>query len=153
MIRRRSCWLVVCASLLAVLLPLQGIALSLDAAWRPAHVHRHAAIDLRAGDAADMRRSALAAADTILDDLPQRTHGHDHDVDGHPLPSTRTSLVYDATHADAIAVASRTTRHGAIGHHLHTLGDPEVVYADDNGQMPDSTTTGVGKMLSDGMVM
>ena len=51
--------------LLAILLPVQGVALVLDQAWRPAHYHRHVSVPIGPASAPGLLRD-----DTVLAYLP-----------------------------------------------------------------------------------
>lgn len=119
-----------CALLLAVLLPVQSVALVLDQAWRPAHYHRY----LQPGAPMPLAGKALAD-DTVLAYL-----------DGH---STAAAHVDDSVASDAGADPRD------IGHHLHAPGDPDVVYVDDDRQGAGDTvkhaSDGVTMLLADGL--
>ncbi len=156
---RHPRWLVLCALVMALLLPVQGIALSLDAALRPAHVHRHAAGCLHGAAALPsagavetvVDRSRIVAAssaladDTVLDYLPPRDDVHAHDADDHDAA--------DEASGESSTDASGTAAHDDVGYHTHAPGDPDVVYVDDGRHGVDGGAAGLGKIASDGMVM
>lgn len=149
-------WLLFAALLLAVLLPVQGIALSLQQMWSPAHVHRHdgagasgaartralvaariALVD--AGSSANARPPAQAALadDSVLEILPRAGVTHRHDANGGDITTD---------------MATADIAHREVEHHLHVVGDPDVVYIDD-GADPDKAAAGIARLLSDGMTM
>lgn len=157
----RPRWLVLCTLVMALLLPLQGIALSLDAALRPAHVHRHAAgcihdslAMLPSAGAVQMvgDRSGIVAAnsaladDAVLDYLPPRGDAHAHDVDGH-------AVGVDLTAGAVIDSHSSVSAHERVGHHAHAADDADVIYVGDGRDGADGVAGGLGRIASDGMVM
>lgn len=155
----RPRWVILAALLLAVALPVQGIALSLEQAWRPAHIHLHSAtcghrgatpmpaaasriVMGSASSDSDQRPALLVALsdDAVIDTLPASGTTHRHDTGGNDMS------------AGAIAAGSADVSHDGVGRHRHALGDPDVVFIDDSSD-PDKAATGMTKASSDGMVM